>query len=169
MAAQLPTGGKLWYDYEEGTIPAGNSNPWEIGGGFHTEIGEVDRTIVKRQIFDGSTPLATWNYFYTASDAFVTAVSSSGEVLLNQRHFFKPSGRYTDHIGGQGFHDGTYYTLWSTGLEWRTETRNADGTADTGFSGREMTRNAAIGDLALATGLPALSAASRRSSARGSR
>ncbi|HKH50574.1 MAG TPA: hypothetical protein VKA77_02030 [Mycobacterium sp.] len=28
-----------------------------------------------------------------------------------------------------------------------------DGTADTGFSGREMTRNAAIGDLALATGL----------------
>ena len=28
-----------------------------------------------------------------------------------------------------------------------------DGTADTGFPGREMTRNAAIGDLALATGL----------------
>jgi integrase len=28
-----------------------------------------------------------------------------------------------------------------------------DGSADTGFSGREMTRNAAIGDLALATGL----------------
>lgn len=28
-----------------------------------------------------------------------------------------------------------------------------DGTTDTGFSGREMTRNAAIGDLALATGL----------------
>jgi hypothetical protein len=28
-----------------------------------------------------------------------------------------------------------------------------DGTADTGYSGREMTRNAAIGDLALATGL----------------
>jgi integrase len=28
-----------------------------------------------------------------------------------------------------------------------------DGTADTGFSGREMTRNAAVGDLALATGL----------------
>lgn len=28
-----------------------------------------------------------------------------------------------------------------------------DGTADTGFSGREMTRNSAVGDLALATGL----------------
>ncbi|HJT28116.1 MAG TPA: hypothetical protein VJ784_11955, partial [Pyrinomonadaceae bacterium] len=127
--AQLPTGGRVWYDYDEGTLPAGNSDAWEIGGGFHTEVGEVDRTLIQRRIFDGSTPLATWNYFYTASEAFVTGLSPAGEVLLNQRHFFKPSGRYTDHIGGQGFHDGTYYTLWTTGLEWRTETRNADGTA----------------------------------------
>jgi RHS repeat-associated protein len=142
--AQLPTGGKVWYDYDEGTVPAGNSDAWEIGGGFHTEVGEVDRTLIQRRIFDGSTPLATWNYFYTASEALVTGLSPAGEVLLNQRHVFKPSGRYTDHIGGQGFHDGTYYNLWSTGLEWRTETRNADGTAVLSAVEKDWTQRAPV-------------------------
>ena len=142
--AQLPTGGKLWYDYDEGTIPVGNSELWEIGGGFHTEVGEVDRTLVQRRILDGSTLLTTWNYFYSASDVIVTAVSPTEGVLLNKRHLFKPSGRYTDYIGGQGFHDGTHYNIWSTGLEWRTETRNADGTAVLSAVERDWTQRAPV-------------------------
>jgi Tfp pilus assembly major pilin PilA len=128
--AQLPTGGKLWYDYDsEVTVPVGNSSLWEIGGAYHIEVESIDRTLVQRRVFDGSTLRATWNYFYSASEVTVTALSPAEEVLLNERHFFLPSLRYTDYSGSAGAHDGTHYSLWSTGVEWRTETRNAAGTA----------------------------------------
>ncbi|HEX6718014.1 MAG TPA: RHS repeat-associated core domain-containing protein [Pyrinomonadaceae bacterium] len=127
--AQLPTGGKLWYDFDYQSVPVGNSPLWEIGAAFHTEVEEVDRALVQRRAFDGSTLQTTWNYSYTGNDALVVAISPTEGVLLNERHLFMPSGRYTDYIGGTGAHDGTQYSLWSTGIESRTEMRNADGTA----------------------------------------
>ena len=135
--AQLPTGGKLWYDYEyQSDVPVGNSPLFEIGGAFHTEVREVDRALIQRRVFDGSSLQARFDYFYSGTGAGFSATeirvinNTPVEVLLrNERHLFLPALRYTDYPGGTtGAHDGTYYSLWSTGVEWRTEILNADGT-----------------------------------------
>jgi hypothetical protein len=98
--AQLPTGGKLWYDYEhQSGLPVGNSPAWEIGAANHTEVTDVDRALVQRRAFDGSTLQGTWSYSYSASEVFVFATSPTNEVILNERHQFLPSGRYTDYNG----------------------------------------------------------------------
>ncbi len=123
---QMPSGGKVWYDYaHRGSLPSGNSPVWETTGSFHTTVREVDRAVVQRRTFpDGSTLEGTWNYSYGSSAATVTGSAPDGTVLLDQRHLFLPALRYTDSPSG---HDGTHYSLWSTGVEWKTETRNAAG------------------------------------------
>lgn len=129
--AQLPTGGKLWYDYDSSnSLPTGNSNLWEIGADYHTEVGDVDRALVEQRVFSGSGLQTTWNYLYTSNYVSVFASSPTEGTLRNERHLFLPGYRYTDANGSiTGAHDGTFYSLWSTGVEWRTELRNADGSA----------------------------------------
>jgi YD repeat-containing protein len=126
---QTPTGGKIWYDYGGiGSLPAGNSPVWETAGDLHTLIS-IDRGLLKRRTFpDGSTLDCTWDYSYAAASTQVTATSASGTLMLDQRHYFLASGRYYYYPpSSSGAPDGTQNTLWSTGIEYRTETRDALG------------------------------------------
>jgi RHS repeat-associated protein len=126
---QLPTGGKIWYDYaNDNTLPAGNSPAWETAADLHTQVS-TDRALKKRRTFaDGTNLECTWDYSYAGTYTQITATSASGTLLLDQRHHFLPSGRYYYYPpSSSGAPDGTQNTLWSTGIEWRTETRNAAG------------------------------------------
>src|SRR5689334_19138476 len=67
---------------------------------------------------------------YTSNYVSVFASSPTQGVLRNERHLFLSGYRYTDANGSiTGAHDGTFYSFWSTGVEWRTELRNADDSA----------------------------------------
>jgi len=92
---QLPTGGKIWYDYaNDNTLPAGNSPAWEKSADLHTEV-PIDRVLNKRRTFaDGTSLECTWDYSYAGTYTQVTATSASGVLLLDQRHHFLPAGRY---------------------------------------------------------------------------
>ncbi|MBC8028532.1 MAG: RHS repeat-associated core domain-containing protein [Pyrinomonadaceae bacterium] len=126
--AQLPTGGKIWYEFQHSfSLPAGNSPSYETSGDYHTSVW-IDRALSQRKIFsDGTTLDCTWNYQYTGAATNVGASSPTGELVLSEVHHFMPAGRYTEAPGAGGAHDGTYYNLWSTGIEWRTETKDASG------------------------------------------
>lgn len=129
---QYPTGGKVQYDYAKRTaLPSGKSPLFETTTASHdlsTDVTGVDRAVVARRVFpDGTNQEAAWVYAYGTQPyngtyhpcTEVTATSAAGELLLDQRHYFLPSGRYTESSTSN--HDGTFYTLWSTGVEWRTE------------------------------------------------
>ena len=135
---QYPTGGKAQYDYGKRTsLPSGNSPLWETTTASHdisSDVTGVDRALVTRRVYaDGINLESTWSYGYGPQlhngsyqpCTQVTATAAAGGVSLNQRHFFLPAGRYTN--SNSGTHDGTYYTLWSTGVEWLTETLDMAG------------------------------------------
>jgi hypothetical protein len=127
---QMPTGGKIWYDYGSfNAFPSGNSPVWETAADLHTDIA-IDRALVSRRTLpDGITLDCTWTYSYTSSSTQVTANASDGTLMLDQRHYFLASGRYYYYPpSSSGAPDGTQNTFWSTGIEYRTETRNAAGT-----------------------------------------
>ncbi|HEY5883209.1 MAG TPA: hypothetical protein VIT88_00895, partial [Pyrinomonadaceae bacterium] len=140
---ELPTGGKIQYDYGyRSNLPSGNSPSWETGtngagSGIATDVKWVDRAVTgKRTYPDGTNLEGTFNFAYgshvingvTYPAATVSVSSSTSELLSRQRHIFLQAGRFTEGpIGGLSVHDGTYYTLWSTGVEWRTETIDAAG------------------------------------------
>src|SRR5262249_55332637 len=52
--------------------------------------------------------------------------SSSGTLLLDQRHWFLNGQRYIS-LGDQNVVTGTGYSQWTVGIEWRTETLNSSG------------------------------------------
>ena len=138
----LPTGGKVQYDYTYvNTLPSGNSTTVEIKGQIdpNNSVAEIDRAVTARRTYpDGNTtgaPEATWSYVYgsqsssQSTEVTARAGNETGPVTLNQRHFFVGAGRYiagTDK-NGVTVMSGTGYRWWSTGLEWRTETRDAGG------------------------------------------
>jgi RHS repeat-associated protein len=137
---ELPTGAKIQYDYGYASdLPSGNSPTWETGtngagSGIVSDVKFLDRAVkVKRTYPDGVNLEGTWTFGYsqhtigaTTYPATTVTVNSSASVLLaKQRHLFLQAGRHTEPYSGQSAHDGTYYTLWSTGLEWRTETLDA--------------------------------------------
>lgn len=143
----MPTGGKVWYDYGSSlSLPSGNSPVFETTGTYHTTVPQVDRALKQRRTFpDGSTLEGTWNYSYGGSSTTVTATDPNGTVMLNESHFFLPAGRYTDYPNGTGGgHDGTFYNLWSTGVEYRTEIRNAAGDAVISASEQDWTQRAPV-------------------------
>jgi hypothetical protein len=122
---QLPTGGKMQYDYDaQSALPTGVSLPAEVHTwGIPINISGVDRALIARRTYpDGSTLDGSWAYTYTASTAEARAFSATGTLLRNEKHYFMPSGRYlqpyNDSTNGSG------YSLWSTGLESRSEVRN---------------------------------------------
>lgn len=133
---QMPTGGKVQYDYAHvGTLPAGNSMHFEI---YQTvgNVSEIDRAVVaKRTLPNGGTSIESfWNYSYYCvhpdnihsettggyTDVLARA-SDNTTLLLNERHLFMDGKRFLTNQGGTG------YSLWSTGVEYRTETRDAAG------------------------------------------
>jgi RHS repeat-associated protein len=141
----LPTSGVIQYDYAySNSLPSGNSLGVEISGQYLTcfslagaSVPEIDRAIsARRTLPDGATLESTWTYIYGPQSyngtsyncTEVTARSGSGgPVLMNQRHFFLSANRYiTAEIGGW-VPTGTGYTLWSSGVEWRTEIRDGGG------------------------------------------
>lgn len=126
---QLPTGGKVQYDYSHATaLPSGVSIAAEVTTyTIPSNVSGIDRAITARRTFpDGATLEGNWSYIYQANSAQVRATSGGGTLMLDEYHSFLPSGRYIVPID-DGAMDGTGYSLWSTGLEWRTEIRDAAG------------------------------------------
>lgn len=137
---ELPTGAKIQYDYlYRPALPSGNSPSWETGTngagvGIPTDVKWVDRAVwAKRTYSDGVNLEGTWNFDYgsqivnsvTYPATTVSVTSNTSALLSKQRHIFLQAGRYTEPYSSQSTHDGTHYTLWSTGVEWRTESLDA--------------------------------------------
>ncbi len=133
----LPTGGKLQYDYAGfiSGFPAGNT----LGSEYSAQVNQVpyiDRAVIERRTYpDGATLEGSWTYTYgpqlvngisyaCAEVKGYAGSSSNGTLLMDQRHFFLQASRYFNGPTGAA---GTGYSLWSTGVEWRTETRDAAG------------------------------------------
>lgn len=137
----MPTGGKVEYDYAPaGSLPAGNTLSWEKGTGapLPSSVFDIDRALVKRRTYpDAQTLEATWSYSYglqpigganypsAAVNAHAGDGTDAASLLLDQRHYFRNGGRYLGHVNPHS--NGTGYNWWTTGIEWRTETRDANG------------------------------------------
>ena len=125
---QLPTGGKVQYDYGPATLPSGNTQNWEkaaMGPNMESDVWDIDRALSTRRTYpDGSTIEGIWTYSYGLNATEVQAHGTNG-LLLSQKHYFLPGWRYL----ALQFEDpdGSGYNLWSTGLEYRTETLDASG------------------------------------------
>jgi RHS repeat-associated protein len=152
---QLLTGAKIQYDYDFATLPAGNTVEQETRAQMNT-VSLVDRAVIARRNYQPNTasPEASWSYSYgsltpsnssTAAPATeVTCASSSGQ-LLHERHFFLPAGRYLFGLGnGLPGVDGTLYTLWSTGLEFRSESFDLNGTTVLAASETDWSQRAGV-------------------------
>lgn len=139
---ELPTGAKIQYDYGYvSALPTGNSPTWETGtngagSGIVSDVKFVDRAVTaKRTYADGVNLEATSSFGYgshtlggvTYPATVVTVNSNTPALLEKQRHVFLQKGRYTEPYNSQSAHDGTHYTLWSTGVEWRVELLDAAG------------------------------------------
>jgi YD repeat-containing protein len=101
-------------------------------------VSSIDRAVTARRVLpDGSTLESTVAYSYGPQTyngisygcTEVTVRSgSSGPVQSNQRHFFLSADRYIrSDLLYTWTPAGTGYTLWSSGIEWRTEIRDAGG------------------------------------------
>lgn len=126
----MPTGGKIQYDYAYvSTLPAGNSASFETEAqaqySGRTGARTIDRAIVARRVYNELGLESSWTYQYspaagsTGAKTVVQARDAANTLLMNQHHYFLPAGRYITATGGTG------NSLWSTGLEYRTETRDA--------------------------------------------
>jgi len=132
----LPTGGKLQYDYTNAYLPSGNTMPIEYTGPYNS-IDDIDRAVTERRTYaDGSNLEGTSTYSFGAQQVSGTnyactevksysGSSTSGTVLADQRHFFRSSQRYL-YVNDYSVY-GTGNSIWSTGVEWRTETRDSNG------------------------------------------
>ncbi|HYV06506.1 MAG TPA: hypothetical protein VFB82_18060, partial [Blastocatellia bacterium] len=154
---QLPTGGKVQYDYQSllldstsgSGLPVGNTLGAEsiaAGGG---NVRAVDRAVTTRRTYpDGSTLEATWTYSYkqsldlTSGNTEVKCIAS-GQTLLDEYHYFMPAGRFVTSASGGGV-DGTGYSLWSTGVEGRSERRGPNGVTVLSASTQEWSQRAAV-------------------------
>jgi YD repeat-containing protein len=129
--------GQYDYDSNIGGLPSGNSLFFEYQGQGNL-ITNIDRVVSERRAspdgvnLEGSTTYSFAPQIFNGTSYACTEVkgyqgsSATGTLLMRQRHFFLASGRYlTGNIGGGAF--GTGYSLWSTGVEWRAETRDASG------------------------------------------
>ncbi|HEY3137937.1 MAG TPA: hypothetical protein VGL29_18080, partial [Blastocatellia bacterium] len=147
----LPTGGKVQYDYSDleyisaqQALPVGNSMTIETvgpagGGQGSGNVRAVDRAVTVRRTYpDGSTLEGTWTYAYSgtqSADATTTTNGStevkayqgttSGALLLDQVHYFMTAQRYLTSLNGNP--NGTGYSLWSTGLEYRNQRLDQNG------------------------------------------
>jgi RHS repeat-associated protein len=147
---ELPTGGRLQYDYaHEDSLPAGNSPDFETAGP-PGNVRAIDRAIVARRTYPGGANAeAHWTYAYSAMmDAnggatggvteVVARAADDATVVLRRKHYFLDGGRYLTSNGGTG------YSLWSTGRERRVETLNAAGTAALAASEQDWSQRAPV-------------------------
>jgi YD repeat-containing protein len=135
---QMPTGGKVQYDYlgvpldanNQKGLPSGNSLNAEVvaaGVGGGGNVHAVDRALMARRTYpDGSNQEGSWAYDYKIDKTRVRCTPPSGTpVLLDEWHYFLPAQRFLEGSPTIGA-DGTGYSKWSTGVELRSET--VDGT-----------------------------------------
>lgn len=130
----MPTGGKVQYDYQYvNTLPSGNSYTWEVkaippGGG---NVQDIDRAVITKRTFENGTNLeSSTTYGYnrypisggTEQYTDVKSFDAGSVMMSNQQHFFLAGGRYFGLPNGGG----TGYSIWTTGLERRTEVRDAN-------------------------------------------
>ncbi|MEK6300230.1 MAG: RHS repeat-associated core domain-containing protein [Acidobacteriota bacterium] len=135
---QLPTGGKVQYDYVSvpldtpngNGLPSGNSLAAEViasGQQAGGNVRAVDRAVVARRTYpDGSTLEGTWSYSYKITKTRAKC-TSGGITLLDEWHYFLLAQRFLTGSTSTGA-DGTGYSLWSTGIERRSEMVDTNGT-----------------------------------------
>jgi len=139
---ELPTGAKIQYDHAyRSSLPSGNSPSWQVGTNgagneIPTDVKSVDRAVTAKRTYpDGVSLEGAWSFGYSSQligsvtypSTTVSVTSNTSVLLSEQRHIFLQAGRYTEPYSSLSQHDGTHYTLWSTGVEWRTETIDAAG------------------------------------------
>jgi RHS repeat-associated protein len=134
---QMPTGGKVQYDYGgmaysaplQRGLPSGNSLDVEVvatGVGGGGNVHAVDRAMVTRRTYpNGDTsnpPEGSWTYDYKIDKTEVKCTAAS-TTLLDEWHYFLAAQRFLTGSTANGA-DGTGYSLWSTGVEHRSEMVN---------------------------------------------
>jgi YD repeat-containing protein len=134
---QLPTGGRVEYDYLFDTttgagLPCGNSLSIEtVATG--SNVKAVDRAVAARRTYpDGSTLEGTWTYTYKASSSngIVTGNTevqclAGTQTLLREKHYYLGAQRFLSSTTSGP--DGTGYSLWSTGVESRSQITDSSG------------------------------------------
>ena len=142
---EMPTGGKVQYDYQplllnsiaQTGLPAGNSLGAETIAPRGGNVSAVDRAVLARRTYtDGVNEEGGWSYAYKVNYTEVKC-QSAGTNLLVERHYFMPAQRFVTPVTGGGV-DGTGYSLWSTGLERRSEMRSGTGTNVTVLAATEQ-------------------------------
>lgn len=136
---QMPTGGKIQYDYTYvQTLPSGNSNQPDVKttGAAGSDVRPIDRAVTQRRTYpDGTNLEGKTTYTYTTATTTtlggatggatdVKTFDSADTLLSRHKHYFLDAANYS----GSGSLSGTGYSLWSTGIEWKTETLDAAGT-----------------------------------------
>ena len=155
---QMPTGGKVRYDYSSvpvstgsGTgLPSGNSLDFEVqvepGSAGNGNVHAVDRAVTARRTYpDGNTsltPEGSWSYSYQITKTQVLC-SAGATTLLNEWHYFMQAQRFLTGNLNKG-PDGTGYSLWSTSLESRSEMLNASGSSVTAASEHDWSQRKTI-------------------------
>jgi RHS repeat-associated protein len=134
-----PFGGSIQYEYNTqfSSLPAGNTPSQEARAQLNTVTG-IDRAVTEKRTYVGGVQEGRWTYVYnpqTPSNAttqspcteIVCTDVKNNKLLAHERHFYNPGFTYfngPDLIGK----DGDGYVVWSTGLEFRKEVFDSDGT-----------------------------------------
>ena len=151
---QMPTGGKVQYDHQSvlsdsqaGTgLPAGNSLPCEVhpvAQQLGSNVASIDRAVVAMRTYpDGSTLEGNWSYGFKVDKTEVQCRNISNTLLLDQLHYYLSSQRFL--VCTNGAPDGTGYSIWSTGLEFRNERRDSNQTTVMAASQQDWTQRANV-------------------------
>ena len=137
---QLPTGGKVQYDYQSVLLDVTTGNGLPSGNSLSIEavatggnVRAVDRAVVARRTYpDGSSLEGQWSYTYKASSSNGIATGttevqcvSGTQTLLREKHYYLGAQRFLSSTSSGP--DGTGYSLWSTGVERRSEATDSSG------------------------------------------
>lgn len=134
-----PKTAMIQYDYAYvQTLPSGNSNQSDVKttGAAASDVRPIDRAVTQRRTYpDGTNLEGKTTYTYTTATTTtlggatggateVNAFDASNTLLSRHKHHFLDAANYsgTASLGGTG------YSLWSTGIEWKTETLDPAGT-----------------------------------------
>jgi len=128
-------------------LPAGNTLSCEaqpLSQQIHSNVKAIDRAVVTRRTYpNGSTLEATWTYGYKVDKTEVQCRSAASVLLLDQWHYYMSSQRFLDCVHGAP--DGTGYSIWSTGLERRSERRASDAMTVLAANEQDWSQRAPIG------------------------
>lgn len=118
----LPTGGAFEYDYGAGE--SGTADGWVIDG---TQFGYINRRVTAKRIYDENNVListTTISAFSQTTGVLVSTYSASQDLLSQTRHYYHGEPNFL-----RGVWDGTEFTGWREGKEYKTEKYAEDGTS----------------------------------------